>query len=64
MKDMLTKTLEIIKIPSFDPRALGSTDTYVLKCHYCGHLEEINALFWNDFLQHPYCSYCKEHNLK
>ena len=60
MAEMLTNTIELIKIPSYNPRALASSQTYVVRCTKCGHEQEINAQFWKDYLKHPYCQYCDQ----
>ncbi|HIX01874.1 MAG TPA: hypothetical protein H9861_03875 [Candidatus Ligilactobacillus excrementigallinarum] len=64
MAEMLTKTIEIVKVPSFNPRAFGSTRNYVVRCTKCGHEQEINADFWLDYLKHPFCKYCDNLNQK
>ena len=45
MAEMLTQTLELVKVPSFK----------------CGRTQEINADFWKDYVQHPYCKYCDQY---
>lgn len=61
MAEMLTKTIELLKFPSYSPHALASSRNYVVRCTKCGHIQEINADYWKDYLDHPYCSYCDQH---
>ena len=58
MAEMLTKTLELVKIPAMGRNMLTVGNNYVVR-HRCGHVEEINAQFWRDFIQHPYCEQCR-----
>lgn len=62
MSEMLTPTLELLKTPAFTPGLIDSSSSYVIRCTKCGHVEKINADFWKDFIQNPYCSYCKYHS--
>lgn len=55
MAEMLTKTIELIKVPS---QAIGSTHNYVVRCTKCGRQQEINVDFWKDYVKHPFCKYC------
>ncbi|KRM52873.1 hypothetical protein FC64_GL000149 [Ligilactobacillus araffinosus DSM 20653] len=61
MAEMLTKTLELVKVPSFNPGIIGSSSNYIVRCIKCGHTQEINAAFWKDYVQHPYCKYCDQY---
>lgn len=61
MTEMLTKTLELVKVPSFNPGIIGSSSNYVVRCTKCGRTQEINADFWKDYVQHPYCKYCDQY---
>ena len=56
MAEMLTQTLELVKVPSFNPGIIGSSSNYE-----CGRTQEINADFWKDYVQHPYCKYCDQY---
>lgn len=62
MSEMLTPTLELLKTPAATPGVIGSSSNYVIRCTKCGNIEEINTDFWKDFVQHPFCSYCKCHS--
>ena len=52
MAEMLTQTLELVKVPSFNPGIIGSSSNYVVRCTKCGRTQEINADFWKDYVQH------------
>ena len=61
MAEMLTQSLELVKVPSFNPGIIGSSSNYVVRCTKCGRTQEINADFWKDYVQHPYCKYCDQY---